>query len=58
MRCSDSITVNGHEFEETPEDSGGQKSLAYCSPWSCKESDTTAHTHRENWDPHTLQRGM
>ena len=26
----------GHEFEETPGDSGGQGSLACCSPWSCR----------------------
>ena len=33
--------LNGHEFEQTPGDSVGQRSLARCSPWSCKESDTT-----------------
>ena len=33
--------LNGHEFEQTPEDSGGQRSLACCSPWGCKESDMT-----------------
>ena len=32
---------NEHEFEETPGDSVGQGSLAYFSPWGCKESDTT-----------------
>ena len=32
---------NGHEFEQTPGDSGGQRSLACCSPWDCKELDTT-----------------
>ena len=25
--------VNGHEFEQTPGDSGGQESLVWCSPW-------------------------
>ena len=25
--------LNGHEFEPTPGDSEGQKSLAGCSPW-------------------------
>ena len=29
----DSITLNGHEFEQTPGDNGGQRSLACCSPW-------------------------
>ena len=32
---------NGHEFEQTPADGEGQGSLAYCSPWYCKESDIT-----------------
>ena len=32
---------NGHEFEQTLGDSEGQGSLACCSPWGCKESDTT-----------------
>ena len=25
--------LNAHEFEQTPGDSGGQSSLAHCSPW-------------------------
>ena len=29
------------EFEQTPGDNEGQGSMAYCSPWSCKELDTT-----------------
>ena len=33
--------LNGHGFEQTPGDSEGQGSLACCSPWDCKESDTT-----------------
>ena len=33
--------LNGHEFEQTPEDSEGQGSLACCSPRGPKESDTT-----------------
>ena len=32
--------LNGHEFEQTPGDGEGQGSLACCSPWGCKESDT------------------
>ena len=32
--------VSGHEFEQAPGDSEGQGSLACCSPWGCKESDT------------------
>ena len=33
--------LNGHEFGQAMEDSGGQGSLVCCSPWGCKESDTT-----------------
>ena len=33
--------LNGHESEQTPVDSEGQESLPCCSPWNCKESDTT-----------------
>ena len=28
--------LNGHEFEQTPGDSGGQRSLACCSPQGFK----------------------
>ena len=33
--------LRGHEFEQTPGDSEGQRSLICCSSWGCKESDTT-----------------
>ena len=33
--------LNGHEFEQAPGDGEGQGSLACCSPWGRKESDTT-----------------
>ena len=33
--------LNGHEFEQTLRDHEGQGSLACCSPWGRKESDTT-----------------
>ena len=33
--------LNGHEFEQTPGDSEGQRSLASCSSWYSKESDMT-----------------
>ena len=33
--------LNGHEFEQASGDGEGQESLACCSPWGCKESDTT-----------------
>ena len=33
--------LNGHELEQAPGAVDGQGSLACCSPWGCKESDTT-----------------
>ena len=33
--------LNEHEFEQTPGDSEGEGSLVCCSPWGCKEWDTT-----------------
>ena len=33
--------LDGHEFEQTPGVGDGQESLACCSPWGCKDSDTT-----------------
>ena len=33
--------LNEHEFEQTLGDREGRGSLACCSPWGCKESDTT-----------------
>ena len=33
--------LNGHELEHILGESGGQRSLACCSPWRFEESDTT-----------------
>ena len=33
--------LNGREFEQGPRVGDGQGSLACCSPWGCKELDTT-----------------
>ena len=33
--------LDGHEFEQAPGVGDGQRNLAGCSPWGCKESDTT-----------------
>ena len=33
--------LDGHEFEQALGVSDGQGGLACCSPWGCKESDTT-----------------
>ena len=35
--------LNGFEFEQTPRVGDGQRGLACCSPWGCKESE------RLNW---------
>ena len=42
MRWLNSINrLDGLDYEQTPGDSGGGGSLACCSPWGCKELDTT-----------------
>ena len=33
--------LNGHEFELALRDGEGQGSLAFFSPWGCKESNVT-----------------
>ena len=33
--------LNARKCEQTPGDGGGQRNLACCSPWDCKESDMT-----------------
>ena len=33
--------LNKCEFKQMPGDGEGQRSLVCCSPWGCKESDTT-----------------
>ena len=38
--------LNGHESEQAPGVADGQGGLVCCSPWCCKESDTT---ERLNW---------
>ena len=38
--------LDGHEFEQAPGVGDGQGSLVCCSPWGCKQSDTT---ERLNW---------
>jgi len=40
--------LNGHEFEQAPGDGKGQRSLACCSPWGHKESDTTERLNNNN----------
>ena len=33
--------LDGHEFEQTLGDGEGEGGLVCCSPWDCKELDTT-----------------
>ena len=33
--------LSGHESEQTPGDSKGQRNMTYCSPWGRKELDMT-----------------
>ena len=40
--------LNGHEFEQTLEDSEGQWSLVCCSSWGHKELDTTYQVNNNN----------
>ena len=40
--------LNGHEFEQTLGDSGGQRSLACYSPWGRKESGHNLATEQQN----------
>ena len=40
--------LNGHEFEHTLADDKGRGSLACCSPWGHKESETTERLNKNN----------
>ena len=40
--------LNGQEFEQAPGDGEGQGSLACCSPWGHKESNTTERLNNNN----------
>ena len=39
---------SGYEFEQTPGDGEGQRSLTYFSPWGFKESDMTEQRNNRN----------
>ena len=39
--------LSAHEFEQAPGDGDGQGSLAWCSPWGHKESDTTERLNND-----------
>ena len=40
--------LNAQEFEQTLGDREGQRRLACCNPWGCKESDMTQLLHNKN----------
>ena len=42
--------LNGHECEQTPGDTGGQRNLVGYSPWGCKELDTSQPLNNNNTD--------
>ena len=46
--------LDGHEFKQAPGVGDGQGGLAGCSPWGCKESDTTEQL---NWLKRGSERG-
>ena len=49
MRWLDGITDSmDMSLEQASRDGEGQGSLACCSPWGCKESDTTEQLNNNN----------
>ena len=48
MRYLHGVTIDGHELEQTVRDSDGHRNLVCCSPWSCRELDTTERLNNSN----------
>ena len=48
--------INALEFEQTPGDSEGQRSLACCSPWGHKETDTTEQLNNKKIGVATVEK--
>ena len=44
--------LDGHEFKQALGVGDGQRNLACCSPWACKESDTTEQL---NWTDYSRE---
>ena len=42
------LQLNGYEFEQALGNGEGQGSLVCCSPWGCKQADTTEQLNRGN----------
>ena len=49
MRWLDDITDSMDELEQTPGDGQGQGRLACCSPWGCKQLDTTGQLNNRTF---------
>ena len=47
--------LNEEEFEQAPGDGKVQGSLACCSPWGCKESDTTEQLNKSQFNFETRE---
>ena len=45
--------LNGHEFEQIPRDSGGQRSLARCSPWGSQRVGHGLAIEQQQKNPQT-----
>ena len=45
---------NGHEFEQTQEDSEGQGSLACCSLWGYNDSDMTERLNNNKYNVNAM----
>ena len=50
--------LNGHEFQQAPEEGEGQGSLVCCSPWGCKGSDTTEQLNNNNKVTHKWEENI
>ena len=49
--------LSGHEFDQVPGDGDGQGRLTCCSPWGCKDSDTTEQLNNSKEPCSLLRRG-
>ena len=58
LECRHNSILNGHEAEQTLGDSEGQGSLAGCSPWGHKESDTTEQQQTQCLELQRLTRSL
>ena len=50
--------LNRHEFEQALGDGEDQGTLAYCSLWGCKESDTTERLNNSNNSVESIKKGL